>query len=68
MNDKKLATLMTGKAYAYETSAPDFSRAKTAPHATSARYCFATRRDMKKGSFEALRIVYVVDFIGWWGR
>jgi simple sugar transport system ATP-binding protein len=29
MNDKKLATLMTGKAYAYETSAPDFSRAKT---------------------------------------
>jgi simple sugar transport system ATP-binding protein len=30
MNDKKLATLMTGKAsFAYETSAPDFSRAKT---------------------------------------
>jgi simple sugar transport system ATP-binding protein len=29
MNDKKLATLMTGKTYAYETSAPDFSRAKT---------------------------------------
>ena len=29
MNDKKLATLMTGKAYAYETSAPDPSRDKT---------------------------------------
>ena len=29
MDDKKLATLMTGKAYAYETSAPDLSRAKT---------------------------------------
>jgi simple sugar transport system ATP-binding protein len=29
MNDKKLAMLMTGKAYAYETSPPDPSAAKT---------------------------------------
>ena len=29
MNDKKLAMLMTGKAYAYETSAMDFSKGKT---------------------------------------